>query len=378
MKVHIALVGGQTAPVANVILDLEPDKVVLVCSDGTYKQAETIKEVVKRDNVEIVRISTDDMPSVRAKVEGLARTYANDEVSVNISSGMKPWAHYFSVVFSNPALVANAKVLYVDQNNNLYDLIADKPILKINFRIEIAFPLKGAELGSFKTLSDFTPEDIKATKSIENLRNFSVPCYNAVFQDEDQDPFAPNLPNPRKEDVGNRSRISYSWETDEDLQCVVVDVSTMRFGMQKSLENVKIKSPHVFSLFRRSGWFELKVADILSRWQKTKDIYMNLRFKSERQNDLNEVDVLVVTENKMLFVECKTIARSTDVDKFAAVVRNYGGTASKGLMITHAKGSEQVKRKCSDNIVFYSLQENGNKEEPLFQLLDKSIGLLQA
>lgn len=81
---------------------------------------------------------------------------------------------------------------------------------------------------------------------------------------------------------------------------------------------------------------------------------MNCVFKSEQStskfNDKNEVDVIVNTGQKLLFVECKTkITNITDIDKFASVVRNYGGDGSKSLFVTMFEMNEQQKEKCNDN-----------------------------
>ena len=59
----------------------------------------------------------------------------------------------------------------------------------------------------------------------------------------------------------------------------------------------------------------MQVAEILSRWEKTKNIYMNCKFlvnqenidiKKAEQTPKNEVDIIIDTGDKALFVECKT------------------------------------------------------------------------
>ena len=48
----------------------------------------------------------------------------------------------------------------------------------------------------------------------------------------------------------------------------------------------------------------------------------------------------------------------TDIDKFASVIKNYGGTGSKGIFITDAKMSDSAKQKCNEhNILTFSLQD---------------------
>jgi hypothetical protein len=61
----------------------------------------------------------------------------------------------------------------------------------------------------------------------------------------------------------------------------------------------------------------------------------------------NEVDIIVDAGTKLLFVECKTqVKNSTDVDKFASVVRTYGGLGSKALFVTYSPMVPEALEKC--------------------------------
>jgi hypothetical protein len=102
-------------------------------------------------------------------------------------------------------------------------------------------------------------------------------------------------------------------------------------------------SKHSFNLVMNSGWFEYKVAKLLEGWSRAQEIWMNVVFpykpgKDGTRKSKNEIDVIVHTGKKLLFVECKTsVFDKTDIDKFAAAVKNYGGMGSKALFITGAK-----------------------------------------
>lgn len=114
---------------------------------------------------------------------------------------------------------------------------------------------------------------------------------------------------------------------------------------KKRNEEIVLKSPHAIDLAFNSGWFEYKVARLLSHWKKAKNIYMNCRFPFKSNVDKNEVDIIVNAGNKLLFVECKTqINKTTDIDKFNSVVRAYGGTASKALFVTDAIMTDVAKK----------------------------------
>ena len=125
-----------------------------------------------------------------------------------------------------------------------------------------------------------------------------------------------------------------------------------------------------------SGWFEFKVAKILSKWDKCKEICMNCKFPFREKVDKNETDILINTGSKVLFVECKTqINNITDIDKFRSVIKNYGGMGSKGLFVTNAKMTDIAKAKCEEHgILSFSLQDShlGLTEEKALQLLLES------
>ena len=146
---------------------------------------------------------------------------------------------------------------------------------------------------------------------------------------------------------------------------------------KKRNEEIVLKSPHAIDLAFNSGWFEYKVARLLSHWKKAKNIYMNCRFPFKSNVDKNEVDIIVNAGNKLLFVECKTqINKTTDIDKFNSVVRAYGGTASKALFVTDAIMTDVAKKKCEEyGIMTFSLQESHFLEtkKALFLTIDNEL-----
>jgi hypothetical protein len=96
---------------------------------------------------------------------------------------------------------------------------------------------------------------------------------------------------------------------------------------------------------------------------------------------MNEVDIIVNTGKKLLFVECKTqVFNSIDIDKFATVIRNYGGLGSKGLLVTDAKLRSNVKEKCNKSgILTFSFKNtynfNVNPKKLLFKLENEWLNI---
>ena len=104
---------------------------------------------------------------------------------------------------------------------------------------------------------------------------------------------------------------------------------------------------------------------------------MNCRFPFNPNMDKNEVDILVNTGTKVLFVECKTQIKNTiDIDKFRSVIKKYGGMGSKGLFITDAVMTDFAVQKCNDNaLLHFSLQQPSSipVEQALYMLLNSEL-----
>ena len=132
-----------------------------------------------------------------------------------------------------------------------------------------------------------------------------------------------------------------------------------------------------------TGWFELEVAEMLSQWEHADELYLNTVF--ERRHDKtnkNEIDIIVSTEVKMFFVECKThVADIKDIDKFRNVVKILGGLAAKPILVTMFKPNNNVIEKCEDlNIkVFWLKDKSTSTNKPgsqFIQFLDNQFEII--
>jgi hypothetical protein len=137
-------------------------------------------------------------------------------------------------------------------------------------------------------------------------------------------------------------------------------------------------SPNIREILLDAGWFEIEVALLLNKWDKANEIRLNCVFPAKDSTPKNQIDIIVNTGAKLLFVECKTqIYSITDIDKFRSATNNYGGTGSKTLMITDALMNSRALEKCNDNNVLpFSIEENGGIktcQKTLFALLDKEL-----
>lgn len=369
-KIHITLVGGQPAPVYNGIKATKPDKVVFVHSIDSLK---ALNALVKEIDVpyEVVQLSPTEAVEIQRIVEEMATQYAEDEVTVNISSGPKSWSHLFGSMFQSKE---NATVVYMDQNNVLWNYRTMQGLQDFEFDMHTHFRLYGNSIeNNYKKFSDYTDADVEAVKKIEEVRNFDVQIFNALLSVLDKQK-QHNLRNGKSGKFEHGTGSYVEWEKTTEQQDGFVRVFIVKKN-GKSKE-VKFESPNAVDLAFNSGWFEFKVAKLLSKWSRSKEICMNCKFPYKKVVDKNETDIVINTGSKVLFVECKTqINNITDIDKFRSVIKSYGGMGSKGLFVTDAKMTDIAKAKCEEHgILSFSLQDShlGLTEEKSLQLLLES------
>ena len=369
-KVHITLVGGQPAAVYNGIVATAPDFVVFIYSASSKSLLARVKNEISIPS-RSVELDPTDPSKILAEVKSLAKSYANDEVTVNISSGLKSWSYFFGLVFAGEP---NATVVYIDQNNILWNYkdMTCKPGLDIDMKTN--FRLYGNSIEDcYRMFSDYTEEDRACIEQIERAKQFQPRQFNYLTALLDK----PHQDYLNSHDMGSFQESSGAFvEWERDRKNAIEHVKLVLVKGKTSLETV-LESKHAVEILFNTHWFELKIASLLSRWDKAKEIIMNCKFQYKPNVDKNETDIIVNAGTKLLFVECKTqIAHTNDIDKFRSVVKGYGGMGSKGLFITEAPMKDVARLKCEENgIIPFSLQDTHllDTDKSLFLTLDAEL-----
>lgn len=372
-KVHITLVGGQPAPVYYAIKNTNPEHIVYIYSYRSKKDLDRLKTEIDIPSEDILLDPTDPK-KIKDCALKLAEKYSKDEVDVNITSGLKSWTYWFGVIFDKET---NATILYVDQNNNIWNY-STMELTQFDIDVNAQFRLYGNSIdNNYTDLKVYTQKDYDEIPKIEDIRKFDYDTFNhlTILLSKSQENELKNKRGEGKFEYGG-SKLEWSRVT-----------NNMKFSLTKKngrSKSITLSSEHIFDLVFNSGWFEVKVAKILSQWAKAKNIYLNCKFPLKQGVDKNEVDIIVNTGVKLLFVECKTqINSSTDIDKFRSVIKTYGGMASKGLFITESKMSDLHENKCEEHrIKPFSLTNDFLSSEQtiklLFNMLDTEIDIINA
>ena len=150
----------------------------------------------------------------------------------------------------------------------------------------------------------------------------------------------------------------------------------------------ELTSQHVFDILFNSGWFELKTAIELRKNSHIGNIWLNCEFKDTEGEPKNEIDIIAELDNRLVFVECKTMIHdTTDIDKFRSALRNFSGTSSTGVFVTNDNPSvrtqlryDHAMEKCKDNNILtfnFSLWENNISEYPTLEKIVNDQILIQ-
>ena len=365
--IHIALVGNETYPVYSVIRFLNPDSIYLVCSDGpggSIDEAKTIVSNLKgeKDDIRIQAMAPSDFEKIYKSIDLLQSQIPNgDYVTLNITGGTKFWALAFYKKFHNRP---DTQLFLFKQNNSLWNLESNTCTELQGVDLDTIISLYGNNSTSFTKLDNYTEKDDESMRQIEDARLFNPKAFGKLAAVLDP-----------KNSLALRNDLSgiFSDSTGNTIMWSKPDKAVISFKNYGKTKTYRLDSPNAVSLLFNSGWFEYKVAKLLSGWAKVKEIRMNCIFPLKPNFPKNEVDIIVNTDIKPVFVECKTaVHNATDVDKFATVVNNYGGAACKALFITEFPMKDLPETKCKEsNIAAFSIK--GNSAKDLYSFLDTFV-----
>ena len=366
MKVHITLVGGQPEPVYYGIQYAKPDKVLFVhSSDEKSKEyTDRISQMFPHVENEKRKFDPVNIDDIKRKVSQYADKYSDDDITINISGGTKPWAYYFSTIFE---VNSRCQIFYIDQKNIVWNLTTGEKS-SIGYDMDVAIGLYGNKIEGKDDFRTISQADLDAIKDIELVRVRNKNIFYAL--------------------VSNARNNTHLTQWINGRNCLTWDKNNKSFTFSVVSSNglyvKEIKSPNVRNLVIKAGWFEYKIAQILSHWQYAINVYVNCEFKFANKTSKNEIDIIVNIGNRLVFVECKTqIEQYTDIDKFRSAMRNYSGTATIGLFVTREKMDERAKEKCKDNgIMTFSVAEceavGKDVENSLINKLDEKINKINA
>lgn len=368
MNIHISLVGGQILPVFIGIREFKSSKVYLILSEESEYQMARIKNT--NPKLQIVGIVCDpfDFTSIKAKLEMIISENQHSEIiSLNLTGGTK------IMLLAAQSVVDGKKVkgYYLNQDYTFLEIPSyNKFMASTSLKIQDFFNLNGHHQYSFKIDADYTREDyLMATEignySLDNNRAFRQ--ITKLIRDKYK-----ILPNTGSENISSILRIEW-------------DNNTIKIFLRNKLKYT-FRSQHIYELFFKGLWWELIVFSEVSKWEKAKEILLGfeIQYRSDNTISKNEIDILVNTGNRLIFIECKSgYVKQEDINKMRIVKQTYGGAISKSILVCRYRPAATIVEKCKELEieVFFNcgiqntITNSLNNITNTLNMVDKKIGI---
>ena len=366
MKHQIILVGGQLLPVFVGIKEFSPDKIHFIISEESKDKIEIIKAFFPLKSFSENLCNPFDISSIRSACNDiLAMTEKEDEIQFNLTSGTK------IMLLAAYAFMQENNIdgFYINPDNTILILpVFSLHGLSCEITVKEFLDISGHKITSLKSIHDIPEIDFIAAKEI------------ALFADKGKD-FETIIKYFRKNYNDNGLKVPKTG-------CLTID-NLIDFKWNKSEvtaeKNEKIifhaNSNNIRGVFFNSAWWELIVAEEISKWSKIKELYIQfeLPFKVDTSIPKNEIDILINLGNKLIFIECKSGAvKAEDINKMRIIKDTYGGIISKSLLVSRFIPDKTIVEKCKElNIdIFYSFDDR-TLINPLSRLTE-SLDILQS
>ena len=361
MNHQISIVGSQLLPIYVGIKEFNPDKVHFIVSNESIGSIAVLKPLLKNIQHSVHNCDAFDFFAIKATCEKIIdKIDSSDSITFNLTGGTK------IMVLACQALIIEKGLngFYINQDDTLLEL-PSYTRKKINTELDTKefLDLSGHNISSSNVLSDFTADDFKMSAVIESFAN-SDRRYTVItnhfrkkYNNSNQ-----KIPSAGKENLPNGIEVVWS------INSVLIKAN--------GKDLLSLKSKNILQLFFNSAWWELQVAKEMSNWSKLKELLINsvLPFKIDIKSAKNEIDVLLNTGKKLIFVECKSgNVKQEDVNKMKAIKQTYGGLISKSILVSKFLPSPTIIEKCKelDIDIFYCYAFQNRMVNPLNKVLVK-------
>jgi hypothetical protein len=359
MKHQINFLGGQLLPTYIGIKEFMPDKIHFFASNESKEGIRTLKNIFPEIIFSEFICDPFDFYSIKKRIQSIIEKLdAQDDVLINLTGGTKIMLLAAQSIISE----FNLKGFYVNQDYSFIEVPSyDKKQITSELSIKDFFGLSGHKIFSAKMLSDFTENDLRVSKLIA-----SFAASNKIYSEVTAFLRKKYRVLPEKGTETTTGNAVINWDVN------IVEIHSNN----KSI--ACFNGNNVRDLFFNATWWELIVASEVGNWAKAKEIILHceLPFKTDNKTLKNEIDILINTGNKLIFVECKSgNIKQEDINKMKVIKQTYGGLISKSLLVSRYIPSQSIMEKCKelDIEVFYvyAFHRVVNPLKDIYKTLDK-------
>lgn len=302
--VHVCMVSGQAVPNLIPVLATEfrPQKVVLLVTPSMKKTADALEKAMKeRACVKVQQIALADeydMQAIKDQVFDLLINIDKDKVALNVTGGTKLMAigaynlfhaeGYSSFYFTERD---NSVILLDDAEKET--LVLQPPKLKIEDYLALhGHPVKkgcSVRRTTQCNLPDLWHELIRAAKDCAE----PIKTINAAIAKSDHNALTVTMP---KVDHDQQRHLDFVISLFEEAELLQQKNGKLQFA---DLESKK---------YVGGGWFEDYVFTQVKSITGIQDVALNIELENQDKNihQHNELDVVVLANNALHVIECKT------------------------------------------------------------------------
>lgn len=364
MNHQIALVGGQLLPIYVGIKEFSPDKIHFIVSKESIESLSNLKPMISGILQSEYRCNAFDFYEIKSVCEKIIQKInPQDTIIFNLTGGTKIMVLACQAIIHEKGLSG----FYINQDDSFLVLPSYKrnPI-STELTAKEFFDISGHNTYNYKTIKNFTEEDIKTAVKIKNFADSGFK-YKLIIGTFRKKYFNKGdlLPSAGSELINKSLKVFWD-QTSVNIE-------------YRNKNILKLNSKIVQDLFFRAFWWELMVAKQITSAKNYKELFLGfeLNFKSDKKVTKNEIDILINTGKKLIFIECKSgLVKQEDVNKMKIVKQTYGGIISKSILVCRELPNQSIIEKCKelDIELFYSFALN-KEVNPLNKLLNVIIDL---
>lgn len=343
MKRQIALLGGQLVPVYLGIRDRAPDIVHLVYSEELRDRVQILESLLTSVKFFKHEVDPYNFQDISETVEALVLNIEDAQWELNLTGGTKVMTLASHNIFKDLGLEA----FYLDQKNRFY-FFQKKAFVEVKSEIKITTFLKlsGHTSVNKSKIGDYDRDEFILAMRVLDLMNDD--SFEGIYKK-----LSFNL-----KDVN----ISSFSKKEEDL---FIEWKRPNLKIKTKSFEEEFNHDNAFKICFTGLWWELVVADCVRKWSEKKEMLVGVELLTNSTDKFskNEIDIILNTGHKMIFIECKSgSVKQEDVNKMKVVKRLYGGISSRSILVCRKLPRKDLLEKCSDlGIDVFALQKEQYK-----------------
>lgn len=294
--IHVCLVSDQPIPNLTTVLQLKPDRVVLLKTKEIEDKAGFLETVIRRKGCEVTTkfIKAYDIKNVIEISESLIDECKDCEVSLNITGGTKIGTLGTFLAF----YTANKPIYYVDtKDHKILQLFPESEQREIPIEVTVS-------ISDYLAVYGFEVEDfVKDDRYIYKREALTKYLANTIIS-SDSDIISQINFYLHEYNEKSPLPIHVRFPVDEKLSQLLMLLDGIK---QKDKNTIEINN-HESLMYLKGFWFEEYVY-MVAKSLKPDEIKLNIKGRwitKSQYSPKNEFDVMLSKKNRLFYISCKT------------------------------------------------------------------------